>query len=256
MIFTIDEVRYNQLKSELTGYSMTYKKGVVEILPNVEKTDDEIKWDVEQVCPEVFYSYSLRPFVLPRFSTSCLHTIDYSSVRMLKQHLQRKNTWSKGSLIKVEYFESYNKETGIGINKFIQVDIQYFYDANGQVTHRETTRKWYLSDGVNTGVQTSSVKYYDYSEAVTEGIRRRTNNLNNLKVAIPGLIMQTELVDLPTAQQIGIPLFVAYGDQFKSYIEVKDPTIQSVISSDANFSWLDNDIGGTTIRQYLINELV
>lgn len=252
----------NHLKSLYDGVWATKSDNEKRCLASfciASKTDRETISFVEEVSITNGYAnheFAIYDFIREENKGLLINELDYSSVRQLSQHLQRRNTWNKGSLVKVEYFETYDKATNTGTNLVLQVDITYYYDAYGQTDYRITERKWFLRDNTTIGVQTSSTKYYDYSEGVAEGVTRRGNNLNNLKVNVPGLIMQTESVDLPTAQQMGIPLFVAYGDQFKSYVEVKDPTIQSVISSDTNFTWLNNDIGGITIRQYLINELV
>jgi hypothetical protein len=203
------------------------------------------------------YNYAIYPFLREAAKIKQINEIDYTSVIEVMEHLQRKDTFTKGHLTKVEYFETFNKVTNVGTNKVLQVDMVYTLDASAQTDYRTTTRKWYLRDNTTIGVETVSVKYYNYVEGVKEGVHRRANILDGLKVSVPGLIMATANVGLSTAQQMGIPLFSVYSTGFKNYVEVKDPTVIMSITNDTTFSsWLNNQIGGgATIRSYIINEM-
>lgn len=141
----------------------------------------------------------------------------------------------------------------------MEVDMVYVDGIDSLVAQRTTTRKWYLTDNTTVGVSTVSLKKYTNSQGVTEGIRRRQTNINELKLAVPGLIIATEGDDLDTARDKGRLFFSELENQFSSYIAVDDRTLITdiaAIDETVNHTWLDNIIApGVTIELYIQDQI-
>ena len=205
-------------------------------------------------------TYRLRNFCRSNAMNKPINEVDYTSVKEIDRHLQRKDYFTAGRLVKVEYYETYNLATDTGTNLVIRVEVNYVDTPDNSFTlYRETKRTWILEDGTD-GVQTTSYKYYSNIQSVDEAVTRRKNIIKVLKVNVPGLIMATEQVDVLTAQQMGVPLFVIYGAGLKAYEEAK---AMDFVNTDlpaaallTGFEWLNNDIGGgVSIKDYITNEM-
>ena len=198
--------------------------------------------------------FALFPLIREDFKSFQINEVDYTSVKQITQRLQRKDTFVDGRLIKVEYFQTYDRATDTGTNKVIEVDMVYYMDANNLVDYRETTRNWYLCDNTTIGVSTLSTKQYTYQEAISEGEKRRANILIKLKLEIPSMIAQTEQIPLATAQQVGGMFFVQYAISLESYVEVNNRQVLTDIDNadPVTYYWLDNIIApSTTIADYM-----
>lgn len=202
--------------------------------------------------------FAIYPFLRDSHKNDQINEVDYGSVKFLTINTQRRDTFNKGQLIKVEYFETYNKTTNIGTNKILQVDIVYIVGADSLVSSRTTTRKWYLRDNTTIGVSIDSIKTYTNEAGITEGITRRDNNVNNLKLMVPGMIMATTGDSLIVARDKGRTFFSELSNDFTDYIAVDNRAILTDIPAvDHNVhTWLNNPIGpGVTIELYILDQL-
>ncbi len=187
--------------------------------------------------------------------------IDYRGVRELIQPLKRRETWDHGHLLKIELFKDYVEATDTGTDKVIEINTVYTVNSSGDLTFREKTRSWYLSDGVTIGTTTVSPKEILISESIKEGNRRRTNIVDQLKKNIPGLIMQTQGADIDTARLMGGALFVTYKTKFELFIELKDFTLATDLLAEttSNFSWIEDQVPGAPtgylIKNYLHDQI-
>lgn len=251
-------LEYKTLLDSIVGYSVTLGGSIITVTPELSQTEEETKAAIEQYLPETFYKYSLRALVRDEFKGVKINSIDYTSTKHLKKHIQRKDVFDKGRLVKVEYFEDYDKSTDTGTNKLMNVDIVYTDGPDFMVAQRETTRSWMIEGTEDAGIQTTSIKKYTNFQGVKEGTTRRNNNVDNLKLSIPGLIMQLASENLSVARSKGREFFNEYENSFSSYIEVDDRTIIADIDSAdrVKYDWLDLEIQtGYTIADYLKGQL-
>ena len=192
----------------------------------------------------------------PSFApNSDLSTLDY--VRGLAIRLQPKMTFNKGELVQRQFYESAVLEAD-GSQTFsglaVQEDVVYTRDANGLVQSRVMTITWYNEDGSVALTKTRN-KLYTPLEGLREGKRMRGNNFDQLQIDTLGMIMMTTGWDIATAQADGGAFMMSLQSESTNYVEADDAAglIAAInASSVATFVWLDNDVGGITIRQYLV----
>ena len=202
--------------------------------------------------------FAIYPFLRDSHKNDQINEVDYDSVKELTINTQRRETFNKGQLTKVEYFESFDKATNTGTNKLLQVDVVYVMGADSLVESRTTTRAWYLTDNTTVGVSTDSVKTYTNTAGVVEGITRRDNNVNALKLMVPGMIMATTGDSLTVARDKGRVFFSELSNDFTDYIAVDNRSILTDIPAvDHNVhTWLNNPVGpGVTIELYILDQL-
>lgn len=148
----------------------------------------------------------------------------------------------------------------------LKVDIQYFRDTLGYVTHRIVTRSWTLIDGTYSSDTKITTKYYDKLNARTEGRRRRLNLVSNIILETVGLIVMTspDLNTFEEAEQEGRGILKELGNSISLYYESgagtdnenQCPLIQDIQNS--TYIRFDNVISTSpylTIRDYIIMKL-
>lgn len=168
--------------------------------------------------------------------------------------LKKERTFEKWELKKVEYYEDWN-ETDWYVNLIVKEDVVYNRDENGYIDTRDKTITRINEDETEDQDIKQTKKKYSPSESVKAGERKRANMLSDAKIATIGLIAQTTPCDITTAETMGMPFIVSVDTEMSLYEKwVKQPLLDS-ITNDTTHTRLDNDIGGITIRQYLLSEL-
>ena len=264
---TIDDA-VNELKLAYSGvwddYDNEDKESLAVFCIAAKADRDTIAFESEVFMTNGYanHEYSMYEFIRTDMRLKAINEVDYIGIRELTLRFQFRRTWNHGHLLKIEFFESYDEATNIGVNKLIEINTTYTVNASGDLTFREKVRSWYLSDGITVGADTLSPKTVLIEDSIKEGHRRRVNIVDQLKKNIPGLIMATQSVDVDTARLMGGALFVVYKTDFELFIELKLFTLATNILSEtaANFSWIEDQVPnapeGYLIRNYLHDQII
>jgi len=208
------------------------------------------------------HEFAIYQFIREDMRSKAINEVDYIGIRELTLRLQFRREWNHGHLLKIEFFESYDEATDTGTNKVLEIVSEYTTNASGDLTFREKTRSWLLSDNTTVGASTISPKTVLIEDSIKEGNRRRVNIVDQLKKNIPGLIMATQSVDVDTARLMGGDLFVAYKTGFELFIELKLFSLATDILAETatNFSWIESQVPnapeGYLIRNYLHDQII
>lgn len=186
--------------------------------------------------------------------------IEHNYISGLSENLYPKRTFVKGELQKVEWFSDTTCTDLV-----LKVEISYTRDAIGFATERTTVRTWINEDGTeNSKVKTTKKNYtINDIDQIQEGIRRRGNIIKSLQKPILGLMIITKaqdpaLADLSDGEivLVGRDFLKLHQSSFQSFESESHKQIQTDITV-ATDQWLSNviDGNGTTIRDYILNEL-
>ena len=188
-----------------------------------------------------------RPLKIFRFISRITNFIkqDYDILGFKKERI-----FNHGELSAVNYRATRTEQNGYS-DLIIRENIVYNRDIYWYISTRDKTITW-INENDTDGYTITTVKKYTMAEAGKAWEQARANVLSEMKIATVGLIAQTEQIDISTAEQIGMPFLMGITTQIDLFIQgVRQPIIDA-ISNDTTYTWLDNDIGGMTIRQYLI----
>lgn len=176
----------------------------------------------------------------------------------------RKETFTRGFLTNVEYYES--STTGangelIFNNPVLNVNMKYHVNDIGYVTYRETTRKWQTLDNTYSSDSKVTIKQYNGVMSREEAIQRRNNIINQLIIDIVNITYayyyttktfnETELMVLPLLDELE--------NDVNKYIKGNlQPLIVKVTNADnITHPWLDIIVqGSTTLQDYMENKLL
>ena len=127
----------------------------------------------------------------------------------------------------------------------------YNRDEYGYIQTRDKVITWYNDDYTAWPLK-HTIKKYSMLEAAKAGEDCRSNIVSDMKIATIWLICQTEQVSISEAEMLGFPFLISMTTQIAMYINGADqPLLDGIMA--ATDSWMDNDIGWETIRQYLYN---
>jgi hypothetical protein len=158
-------------------------------------------------------------------------SIDYDIIG-----LHKNRTIVFGELINVKYYQDYDGFTYSGL--VIEESRVFIRNSDGVATRRDMNIKWYLNNG-DIGLEKNTIKYYSLVEGIDEGVTRRTNIIDNAKVACLLNLGRDYSFDLLTSvkAQIGLfidgymtPLTAAIQASTKPYLNqtIKDAVIESL----------------------------
>ena len=170
---------------------------------------------------------------------------DYDILGFKKERLF--NNWE---LATVNYWAEYDDENGYS-DLVVRENIVYNRDEYGYIQTRDKNITWINEDDTDWHT-INTVKKYSMKEAAKAGEQARANILSDMKIATVGLIAQTEQVDITAAEQLGMPFIMWITMQIDLFLQWVRQPIVDAITNDTTYTRLDNDIGGITIRQYLI----
>jgi hypothetical protein len=87
----------------------------------------------------------------------------------------------KGNLILVNYYKNYDTISKEYSDLVVREHREYLRDENGLIIKRNQKTEWIMMDE-SVGLTKNTIKYYNQTEAIQEGIDRRTNILDEAKV--------------------------------------------------------------------------
>ena len=87
----------------------------------------------------------------------------------------------RGNLVLINYYRSYDKVSKQYDDLVVRESRKYLRDENGLVIERNQKTEWILSDE-SVGLVNTTTKFYNQTEAIQEGIDRRTNIIDEAKV--------------------------------------------------------------------------
>jgi len=189
------------------------------------------------------------------------------------KRLHPKYTFDRGFLIKCEYFESLQvtKDSfGFYVYNYaypvVKVNFVYVFGDDEYVHHRHTKREWVMLDGTYSNDVKHVVKVYDGQQGRIEGIRRRSNIMDQIIVETVGLIVMLDpnINTISEAEEVSLPLL---NSAISDVNKFKEGDVQPLISFMITYqlplgtnggNWLEYVIpntGGVTIRNYIISKL-
>lgn len=188
-------------------------------------------------------------------------SVDY--IRSLTQRLHPVITdvW-KGEVREITFFASVtvNPLTGeqTGTNPVVRENYVYTRNVDKIAQSRVMTIHWYRVNGtVHPAIKTRE-KYYTNEQAISEGVTRRQNIIDFMQIPLLGMLMQTIPCTYSEAVDEGGLFFGQYVVEVETYkFSPRQQTLQTAITNDVTFAWLDNviDGNGTTIRDYIVDQL-
>jgi len=95
--------------------------------------------------------------------------------------LQKEKIISKGNLILINYYKNFDTISKQYSDLVIREHREYLRDENGLVTTRKQVTEWIMTDD-SVGLTNTTIKYYNQTEAIQEGIERRNNIIDEAKV--------------------------------------------------------------------------
>lgn len=205
----------------------------------------------------------LHRFLGPEMITIEDHTsIDFD--RQLSVRLEKRRTFDKGQRIRTDRYDpaAVSLDPGTGQVLYdddgliISIEYTFIRDDEYLVLTRPGTVTWWCEDGTAHHLTKSLLKTYSGLERMKEGITRRRNVIDQLKIDVLGSIMITEGISQSAAIDEGKLYFNAYQDETDIYIESDSDALVVATMADTTFNWLNNDMAavgapGVTIRQYI-----
>lgn len=189
--------------------------------------------------------------------------VDYKTG--LDRRLHPEHTFIKGELQKTVYYEQVTLNPDGSQTFAIPVlQVEFVWHRQPVTTFvylRESTICWYFVDGtLDTDASHAKrlQKFYNNDESIKEGIRRRANIVDSLKLTNFGLL-QLVLPDATDGDiiDLGRQWLEEYSETLRNYIDAGD--IQGLVDrmgKDTTY-WMRMEIpgAGITIAQYLSNEV-
>jgi len=149
--------------------------------------------------------YPSEPYVVSNYKLtnsqeSPIH-IDYDVYGLHKEKII-----VRGNLILVNYYKNYDTISKEYSDLVVREHREYLRDENGLVTKRNQTTEWIMMDE-SVGLINATVKYYNQTEAIQEGIDRRTNIIDEAKVYCINNIGLNYSFDLLNTVSVYVSLF-------------------------------------------------
>lgn len=152
-------------------------------------------------------------------STDSPLNLNYKILSLYRKEYITSSGAHNGELNKVEYYVNYDGTTysNLALTEYRV----YTRDPNTLLAlYRTQTVNWYLTNG-SIGETKVTIKYYNPSDQIDEGITRRDNILNNAKLY---LLSQIGLEN-------GLGLIVSLLDQIYMYQQGYTPALMTAISN-------------------------
>lgn len=157
--------------------------------------------------------------------------------------------FDKGRLVKTEWFAPDDQdEYTVHV---LTVENEYFDNADGSVNRRITTRKWIVEDGSFGAFTKVTKKPYSPQLAKREGVRRRTNIVNELRDQTTLFGVQNQFLKMYRDLDLDI----------RAYVEEDDLSLINLIGvykqDQPDGAWLETIVPGTTftLRQAIMGAL-
>jgi hypothetical protein len=112
----------------------------------------------------------------------------------------------KGNLILVNYYKNYDIISKEYSDLVVREHREYLRDENGLAIKRNQKTEWIMMDE-SVGLTKNTIKYYNQTEAIQEGIDRRTNIIDETKVYCINNIGLNYSFDLLNTVSVYVSLF-------------------------------------------------
>jgi hypothetical protein len=153
-------------------------------------------------------------------------------------------------------------------NPILKYDADYTFAANGYVSTRTISRRWYMMDGTLSDDAKVTFKIYSPIVARDESRRRRKNLISDLLIKVVGLFIMTspDLSDVETAETDAIPFLKDINSAISAYyeygtrVDAQGNLCQLIQEIAAHpYSRLNNFVPGTndtvTVRMFIMEGL-
>jgi hypothetical protein len=178
------------------------------------------------------------------------YELDYNILGLFK-----KRTFNQGELNTIEYYGSFD---GANYDILVVKEERFYYRVSGWVVYRDATITWYWVDGT-PGEQKVSRKWYTQKEGVEEGITRRNNLLNQVKVDTIGIIAMVEQLPPLVAEEPAKMILRQLDTELGLYIEGDIMPVVNKIK-DMSSARLDYFVPGTgntlRLRDYILMKII
>ena len=162
----------------------------------------------------------------------------------------RKTYYSQATINPLTGFELFN-------DPIVEELYDYTRDPDGFALYRSCAITWFNEDGTKNPAAKVRLKTYSPVERVKESARRRTNVIDDLKIALIGMIAQTEELSVQDAISLAQSLFVTQQLNINTYVEAGTDFLRDYVTTSVEYPWMDNPINeqGVTIRMYILSQL-
>lgn len=183
------------------------------------------------------------------------HNINYKTE--MYSSLYPKREFVFGELQKIDWYS----DTAL-TDLVLTVEVTYNRNPLGFAVDRETHRKWVMENGeYHPDVKITKKDYtINPQDQLDEIIKKRTNNVRQIILALIGLVSATEPgMDEADVIASGRDFFDKHDHERNLYVNDGSESLEEAVRSETEFSWLDNDIialtGLPSIRSYIIYNL-
>lgn len=167
------------------------------------------------------------------------------------------HTFTRGRITQTNWYANAGVDANgelEGSDLVVREDFAYTLDAAGLARHRLQTIAWVREDE-SLGDTKVRQKFYDNTQARTEGRRRRRNVIDSVSISTVGLYAQTQQVDIGSAIVATTPFIEDIATELALYIEDGSPVLAQAITNGTE-GWLDNPVApGLTIRDFILGEI-
>lgn len=157
--------------------------------------------------------------------------------------LHRREQSVKGELQRAIYFSDFD---GVNFNNpIIELTVQWQRDRNTKLlTSRTATRKYFNLDGTLGTHESVRKTFYTTKSAVLADMVRRSNILQSIITKGHDFDLSPKIVNL----------FRRLNVEFFNFEKTGDTSVIEAIRN-TNTPWLQTDVGGITIKDYMLREL-
>lgn len=188
-------------------------------------------------------------------------SVDY--IKDVNIRFARKETFTRGFLTNVEYFESSTTgENNITYytKPILNVNMKYHINDIGYVEYRETKRKWVRADGLYSTEYKTTTKKYNGIMSREEAIQRRNNIINQLIIDIVSIAYSAYYLTktFNEVELMVLPLLDSLENETNKYIKGNlQPLILGIMNADTvQNPWLLIPISNGTLHDYIENKLL
>ena len=241
-----------QLSIECEG--MSYNWSILKIRFDIDLSDEQ-----EDSLSDIIDSYEHNYYLVYDYVEEDHIVMHHFDINYNILWLKKERIFVKWELSEVKYRASYDSVTKEYSGLVVKETNTYARDSYWYIQYREKKIYRYEASWTESSPKLT-YKYYSPLEATQAWESRRTNIINQVKIETVGLIAQTELVDIATAEWLGFNFLDQYTMQVQQYRDWdRQPLIDSISNHDTSLGdsfWLDNLIAPwITVRLYLVGEL-
>ena len=186
------------------------------------------------------------------------YDLDFKTGLTTRLHPNR--IFEKGVLVETCYHSdaSHNPDGTIDFGEpVVRETFEYLRDAQTFAQQRTQSIEWFLDSGEVGPDKKILTKLYTRVEGIQEGVRRRNNVIDQLKIDLIGLLVISGVAASPSeAIALGQGFFTQNAGLIQLYLEISDPRLSQSVETDQNVDWLDRLTPfEITFRSFIIDAL-